>query len=186
MQRLNYLALTASVFVVPVILITSQSAIALTTKQASASITVSGITYDVFFNKNTQSSTTFNDVYGTGSPSLTFTTQADATAARDAIVANIPAADFDPFGLPSSGFAGFFVPFIYSATGFNRVGANYLIPNGPVTPLGAAANNDAFSRTQAYNFSFVTFQRAAAVPTPALLPGLIGFGVAAIRKRKEA
>jgi hypothetical protein len=175
----------AAVAASSVLVAAGQASAALTTVQASAPITVQGQSYNVFFNKETQSATTFNDVFGTGTPALTFTTLTDATAARDAIVAGIPAAEWDPFGLPTSGFTGIFVPFVASATGFNRVGANYLIPNGPAFPLAAPNNNDAFGRTQSFNFSFVTFQPVPA-PGVGMTAGAFGVLVAGRRSRRVA
>jgi hypothetical protein len=185
MRSSKSFALAASVLVTPFILIATKPAAALTVSASSNPVNILGTDYNVFFNKETQSSTSFNNVFGTGSPTLTFTTKADATAAVNAILASVPAAKYDPFGLPSSGFAGFFVPFIYSGNSFNRVGANYLVPSGPAFFLDAPNNNDTYGRNQAFNFSFVTFEKATAIPTPALLPGLLGMGLAVVRRQKQ-
>lgn len=187
MKNLSLQALTTGMLALCCVVSNPEYASAVTFVQAPTPVTILGNSYNVFFNKETQASTTFNNVYGTGSPTLTFTNATDATAAVNAIVANVPSSFYDPFGVPSSGFVGFFVPFIYSTNGFNRVGANYLIPNGPATILGAPTNNDAFSRTQAFNFSFVTFQQVTPVPEPSAIFGTLAVGLAgsaALYKRR--
>ncbi|QYO67616.1 PTPA-CTERM sorting domain-containing protein [Leptolyngbya sp. 7M] len=54
---------------------------------------------------------------------------------------------------------------------------------------GGYDSNTSISSFDAYSYSPVRFSGATpaptAVPTPALLPGLVGLGMAALRKRKE-
>ena len=71
-------------------------------------------------------------------------------------------------------------------------GFSYTVASGPIQAFNVFASNN-FSGTvrefnppqgsQPSNGGFTL--QVAAVPTPALLPGLIGMGIAAIRKRKQ-
>jgi hypothetical protein len=174
-KNLPVQALVIRAFAVSCAVFSADHASAVTITQASSPITVNGNSYNVFFNQETAASTTFNNVFGTGSPTLTFTNATDATAALSAIIANISPTEWLPLGLPSSGFAGLLVPIVYSTNGFNRAGANYLVPNGPPNNFGAPNNPDAFSRNQAFtNASFVTFQQ---VPEPSAIFGTLVFGL---------
>ncbi len=67
---------------------------------------------------------------------------------------------------------------------------------GDLSLLPDSQTNFFFIKTNATDFnelgqgtlngtSFLTYQPATAVPTPALLPGLVGLGLAALRKRKS-
>jgi hypothetical protein len=64
----------------------------------------------------------------------------------------------------------------------NAVGLSWVIPGSPGLVPGPVSFQ--FSQTSTSTEGLYTLE-AAAVPTPALLPGLLGMGVAALRKRKQ-
>ncbi|MEO1181006.1 MAG: PTPA-CTERM sorting domain-containing protein, partial [Cyanobacteria bacterium J06636_28] len=142
-----------------------------------------GKDYKVFFNTDDADNTiTFNDVYG-DFPSLTFTSKTDAEAAVAAILAVVPGDEFAD-GPLDDGFGDewFLVPWTVSSgvTSFTAARGDSA---GNLSSRSASVNTN----FQDQVVSFATFEEVTPVPTPAaVLPGLIGMGFSAIRKRNLA
>lgn len=165
----------------------AQSATLITQPASANPIKIGEIDYNVFFNQDSDGLTTFNDVFGSGTPSLTFTDIDEADEAALAIVlSSIDASEFAP------GFDVFneeaLIPWAASNASsespggffFSGVAGNLNSPK--VTFNGLRGRDFQFGEGS----GFITFEEATPVPTPALLPGLVGLGFSAIRKRKLA
>ena len=145
---------------------------------SALSFTEGGLTYEVFVEE-----TTFDDLRGReefealvpwfGNEDLARTI---ATAASDAFIEGN-----EELGVPG----GFFGPFF--AFGVDENGSieftTYINNEGRLENAGKInSDKDAFYAVVDLNASP---DGTAAVPTPALLPGLVGMGLAAIRKRNQ-
>jgi hypothetical protein len=71
--------------------------------------------------------------------------------------------------------------FVLTRTGIDKLSADY---SGTFANIGPVANGTLTSQGNFTSANGKSFSSTLAVPTPALLPGLLGFGVAALRKRK--
>lgn len=136
--------------------------------------------YNVIFSEDSDGATTFNDVFGAGTPALTFATLADAfdaaMAVRDA--ADAINLDVTPAGSPVNAFR---LAFSYTGTEFSGFLGWPDISNGVFGPVD-------ISRTVEVPGSFAAFepQRLAEPATLsmfALVLGATGFGP---RRRKAA
>jgi hypothetical protein len=136
-------------------------------------VTIDSTVYDVTFYQDDGGSTTFNDVFGSGSPTLTFTTLADALAAATAVRAAGDAANFDYTGAPFLNVNGFVLPFAYSATDYSFVMG---LSDDPLFE-GVFGPFD-HTRTAPHTLAFAVFTPAA-VPEPVTL-SLFGIGVVAL------
>ncbi|MEM6450334.1 MAG: PTPA-CTERM sorting domain-containing protein [Cyanobacteria bacterium P01_D01_bin.105] len=135
----------------------------------------------------------FNAVFGAGASlsDFTFLNDADATAAANAISlalsTNLALSALNSGPGAGSRFDGFIIPYAVNSSSYSGVWDRFgdiQFDSVSNSIPGAVAN-------RSFNPSFHSFARfsapdAADVPTPALLPGLIGMGVAAIRKRRLA
>ncbi len=77
---------------------------------------------------------------------------------------------------------------VAKASGSTRTGITLLFPNLNTIPVGSTVALRAGSLTlasQRFSLSTPLEGTVTAVPTPALLPGLIGLGVAALRRKDE-
>ncbi len=166
--------------------IAAVSAVALSASPVSAlSLTVEGSTYEI-----TTETTNFNDLRGRdefeellpwfNNESLA---QSIATAAGLAHYAGVPG----NLGRPQDG--GFTGPLFAFGEEENRgvlwtsYQGNDLMPDGTVTLVGQRSDSPS------NNFSYAVVDLGQApepIPTPALLPGLVGMGLAAIRNRNKA
>ena len=81
-------------------------------------------------------------------------------------------------GIVGSQTWGFLVPYGEAVTGLNGFSS---IQSIRITP-GSIADQDLSSGT---NLAWVFVGETATIPTPALIPGLIGMGAAVLRKRKQ-
>lgn len=162
--------------------------------------------YDVTFVQDSDSRTSFNNVFGTGSPSLTFTTQADAFAAATAVRAAADALNLDV--TPANDFSftwfnAFNLPFAFTPTEFSFFSAWSDDPGFPLTPpSGFDGVFGPFTEPRTRNAqgvgefggSFVTFTRTgpAPVPVPVPLPGTLALlggalaGLAVLRGRARS
>jgi hypothetical protein len=84
-------------------------------------VTIGTSTYDITFVQDDDGFTTFNDVFGADSPTLTFTTQDDALAAITAIRAAVDAANLDV--TPADFRNAFTLPFAFTADTFSYFAA---------------------------------------------------------------
>ena len=169
----------------PLLFVSQKSASAAIVKTPASvnPINILGTDYNVFFNQDDDGATSFLEVYGPN-PSFTFTTEAEAQAAVDALLAAIPGDEFVPFSSSSSS-ENAIVPYalpnpfsFLAQRGFwNRSNGNTSQTN---------FNHQPITEYDSSVYSFVTFEEPTSVPTPALLPGLIGMGFSAIRKRNLA
>jgi hypothetical protein len=111
MNKLKFLAAGAALAMASAV---AQAVIVTTTLH---NILISGTTYDVTFSQDSDGMTGFNDVFGAGSPTLTFLTAADGLAATDAVRIAADALDFDV--TPGGGNNVFALAFFYDATNFD-------------------------------------------------------------------
>lgn len=163
-------------------------------------VKVGGINYSVTFNQGA-SGTIYDDVFGAngsvGEIAPTFKDEIDlAREARDKIVAILGSNTAIAFPeTPNATSGNFVVPSAVSTTEYS--GPAGIILSSPANPGAASfqANGDfaRLLRTTPNNsvlsiatFSAVASPPATAVPTPALLPGLLGFGVSLLRKRQQS
>lgn len=127
-------------------------------------VTIGAQAYNVIFSQSDTISTTFNDVFGAGSPGLTFTTQSDALAATTAVRDAVDAIDFDV--TPAYILNGFIVPFAFDAASFSHFTAWSDDPAFGDQILGPFDN----SRTTTFSISFATFEtRTNGLPEPVTL-----------------
>jgi hypothetical protein len=130
--------------------------------------------YNVTFSQDSSGATDFDDVFGTGSPVLTFTSQAEALAAATAVRAAADAVNFDytvagPYNL-------FILPFSFTASDFTYFTGWSDDPrfDGTFGP---------FTRSRSLRLlgAFATFERLDSVPEPGTLAllglGLLGLGL---------
>lgn len=168
----------------------------LTSSSLPSTISVDGIDYEVTFFQS-PSGTIFDDIFGSNGSqnetTPTFNGQVSlAREARDQIVnllGNNTAVAFP--GTPTVTSGNFVVP---SAVSSNE----YRGPAGGLSPLSGPlfqSNGELASLSRNISnqgvLSIATFSETlssppTAVPTPALFPGLIGFGVSVLRKRNQA
>ncbi|MEM6451109.1 MAG: PTPA-CTERM sorting domain-containing protein [Cyanobacteria bacterium P01_D01_bin.105] len=121
----------------------------------------------------------FNDVFGAGpNPLIDFPDRDDAETAHQAVAAALGTTFFHE---GSTG-DGVLVP--YRVTPGLGISASDLpaLANDQTRNAGFLRDTS----VSAFGYAYADFSTAAEVPTPALLPGLIGMGVAAIRKRRLA
>ena len=82
-------------------------------------VTIGSDIYNVTFSQDDDGFTLFNDVFGSGSPLLTFTTEADAFAAAVAVRAAADPLNFDY--TPAGDRGAFILPFSFDATSYLHV-----------------------------------------------------------------
>jgi hypothetical protein len=146
-----------------------------------AGVTIGAETYDVTFTQDETISTSFNDVFGAGSPALTFTNETDALAAATAVRDAVDAADFDV--TPAFLLNGFVLPFAFDAGSFSHFTAWSDDPSFGDQLLGPFTN----PRTQDFSISFASFQQVPnGVPEPATLALLaLGFACSGLMRRRR-
>ncbi len=165
--------------------ILSSSAQAAIVKSDFAGLTVGTKTYDVEFWYDDDGRTSYDDVESQLGM-FEVTSLPEAEEVRDAIIDQVPLAIIDPILTPIGGrMDGFFrVPF---ALGSNDT---YRFTNAQVLGTGGigVSGNGSTRQNQLFNSTFVNLigTTPTPVPTPALLPGLLGMGIATLRKRKLA
>lgn len=158
----------------------AQAALQTTTLQ---NVTIGASRYDVTFWQAPDGLTFFNQVYGTGSPALTFNTQTDALAAATAIRNAALAIHFD-YTAAGSDLNAFVVPFSYTASDFSGY-TGWSDSNGFDGIFGPFT----FARSDIFGAGFATFALEQAVPetpTVALLGlALAGLGFSQRRRRQH-
>jgi hypothetical protein len=146
-------------------------------------VTIGGSTYDVTFTQGSNGFTRFNDVFGTGSPTLSFN-DASAPGAVAAILAAVAAARFDITpGASNPAAEAFMLPFSYTANTFSYYAGWTDTPgNAFVGVFGPFADR---TRTSARAASIVTFT-VSPIPEPSAAPlALVGMGVVMWAWRRE-
>jgi hypothetical protein len=135
-------------------------------------VVIGSETYNVTFSQDSDGSTSFNDVFGAGSPVLTFTNSTDAQAATTALRSAADALDFDV--TPGHVNNVFLLPFGYTGTEFSFFTgwSDSPIFDGVFGPFTNVRANPVFTG------SFATFELAQ-VPEPGTL-ALLGFAMAGL------
>ncbi len=137
-------------------------------------VVIDAETYNVTFTQDDSISTSFNDVFGTGSPTLTFTNETDALAAITAVREAVDAIDFDV--TPAFTLNGFVLAFAFDADSFSHFTAWSDDPAFGDQILGPFNN----TRIQDFSTTFATFQQVTnGVPEPMSL-ALLGIGLAGL------
>lgn len=143
-------------------------------------VTIGSSVFDVTFTLDSDFTTRFDDVFGTGIPTLPFTEQSEALAAVQAIVGAVNAAGFDVIGGSRSN--GFVLPFSVGASTFQHFTGWASDPAYGTNVFGPFSHQRA---TTDYYVAFATLERAGNVAEPTTL-ALLGFGalgVAGLRRR---
>lgn len=162
-------------------------------------LNVNGTIFDVDF-----ASQNFNGAFNgsTGDPFFLTSPnpETDATAAASALIAVLNDQANGFVNNPNSTFAdgartGFLIPFLTTVVqgqGPNNDTVTSIVGifdsvNGIVNPSGNLLFGQVDAGAQAFSYAVFTVDEdaTAAIPTPALLPGLLGFGMSIVRKRKK-
>ncbi len=190
-------AIAVSAFVLP----NSATAAVISNSLDPTTILVNGTNYSVTFSEDSNSGTTYNEVFDSFSnnpsgPTLNKFSDAQSAAQLIATLLNSLGNDRFETALPySQGSGNVIIPFAASSNQYN--GASIFVSGiSPATAnsgeIGLQFRDLVYQPVQSLTtpMSFVTLEavtsQPTAVPTPALLPGLIGFGVSILRKRKQA
>jgi hypothetical protein len=125
-------------------------------------VVITGQTYDVAFVEDTVLGTSFNEVFGTGTPSFYFNDAASARVAGTAILAALDAANFDP--TPLRDYPAFMLAYAVRGAVFD----SYSIwRNDPINNLsGLYGPNINYARSDGFNLAFAVLT-ATDVPEPA-------------------
>jgi hypothetical protein len=158
--------------------------------QGITDLVVGDTIYDVQFRPGSFNST-FDNPAG-AKPLPTFlNNEAGATAAVNAINAFFNSVNFgDNFGPPRDGILGnvstaYIIPFLADTSNNGNVTSKQgVYPSSSVGDWSLGANFTD-QRNASQTPSYVEFTNGRPVPTPALLPGLVGLGATAWRKRKQ-
>jgi hypothetical protein len=148
--------------------------------QGITGLDISGLLYDVKF-----APANYNGTFN-GKPDPTFLgNETGATNAVNAIVSFFNAQNVESGAFPSSPDT-FYVPFAVAGDKaqdlVSVIVGSYSNPNW--IRSGPLSNGDTERRDQ-LNYAVFTAS-STAIPTPALLPGLIGMGITALRKKKQS
>ena len=150
-----------------------------------AGLTVGSKTYNVEFWYDDDGFTMYNDV-STQLGSIDVADADEALVLAQAIVDQVAPSVFDPVvrNITSSLFLrDFYIPYDTSSSiafrGGQEVRSNFSLIN-------LQTSGGSFSPTVNVSGTFANLTEVTPVPTPALLPGLLGMGLATLRKRKLA
>ncbi len=146
-------------------------------------VVILGNTYDITFTQGVSGFTSFNNVFGTGSPTLTFAA-ASAPAAAAEVLAAVAAAGFDITpGSDNPAAETFMLPFSYTATTFSYYAGWANTPGNTV--VGVFGPFPDRTRTSSRAASMLTFTSPVPEPSSALL-ALVGTGVVLWARRRKA
>lgn len=144
--------------------------------------------YDVTFYEEDDQNTSFNDVFGTGSPTLTFTSLPEAYYAANAVYEALsatcfPCFDYSPAG-EAGGANGFTLPFAFTPTDYTYLVVGY---SDDTTGHQHIFGPFVMQRDESPYFPVSTISLQSEVPEPStlalLIIGLAGFGI--IRSRMK-
>jgi len=173
MNTLKVLSLSSLIALTSTVIVPTSAWASSLVSSTATNIEVDGELYDFTFFYEDTGQTVFND-YPSLLADIAFPTSGEAKNAVQAILAQVPSSIYDPLLAPSI------------ARGFYIVSSDSFFFGNDSS--GNANENASLTLTASNNFTLAVaspVSQPEAIPTPALLPGILGMGLATLRKRKQ-